>query len=360
MIKVNLRFVEEQKGRDGRVAYWYFRRGGRRWRLPGEPLSAEFLAEYRQLLATTEPVAAPDPRNHTPGSFGALADDYFGSPEFRDRQPSTQRIYRLILEPMVERHGHKPVKSLERGHIKKWRDARRDTPGMANMLVKVLRLLMAYAVVNNYRKDNPVLQLKQYKLGEWRAWSDEECAAFEARWPSGTMQRRAYMLAKFTGQRCGDLARMTQAHRKDGGIRVVQQKTGAELLIPAHRDLVAELATGKPHMSLLTKADGSSFDNESLSMWFAAAINQGGLPKTCVLHGLRKTAARMLAEVGCSAMQIASITGHRSLKEIERYTRAADQKTLSSAAILKLEQNTKGTSTAKRPARLTAKQKPTG
>ena len=34
------------------------------------------------------------------------------------------------------------------------------------------------------------------------AWTDEECAAFEARWPAGGIQRRAYLLAKFTGQRC--------------------------------------------------------------------------------------------------------------------------------------------------------------
>ena len=33
----------------------------------------------------------------------------------------------------------------------------------------------------------------------------------------------------------------------------------------------------------------------------------------------------MLAEAGCSTHQIASITGHRSLKQIERYTEAANQ-----------------------------------
>ena len=63
------------------------------------------------------------------------------------------------------------------------------------------------------------------------------------------------------------------------------------------------------------------------------------LPDECVMHGLRKTAARMLAEAGCSAPQIASVTGHRSLKEIERYIRDADQKKLSTAAIHLLEQN---------------------
>jgi integrase len=360
MTDLELEFLDAQKDRNGRVRYWYFRRAGRRWRLHGEPGSREFMAEYWRLCAATEPMPSPGPQVHLRGSFGALVDDYFGSPEFRDRRPNTQKIYRLVIEPLAERHGGKPVDRLERNHIKDWRDARSETPGMANMVVRVLHLLMAYAVDNNYRKDNPADRLKTFKLGTWRAWSDEECAAFEARWPSGTMQRRAYILAKFTGQRCGDLACMTRAHRKDGAIRVVQQKTGAELWIPEHRDLTPELAIGVAHMSLLTKADGGSFDNDSLSRWFADAIHNAGLSEHCVLHGLRKTAARMLAEVGCSTHEIASITGHRSLKEIERYTQAVDQRRLATAAIHKLEQNAKGTAAAKRPTRLTAKQTPRG
>jgi integrase-like protein len=41
-----------------------------------------------------------------------------------------------------------------------------------------------------------------------------------------------------------------------------------------------------------------------------------------VLHGLRKTAALSLAEAGCTVHEIQAITGHKSLAEVERYTRA--------------------------------------
>jgi integrase len=349
------------------VQYYYFRRGGRRWRLPGAALSPEFMAEYHLLVAATEPMReAQGPRPYPPGSFGALVAAYFADRRaFGEKKPSTQQIYRMILEPLAEVHGRKPVALLERRHIKQWFDARGETPGTANMIVKVVRLVMSYAVENGYRKDNPALRIKLFKLGEHRAWTDEECGAFEAQWPSGTMQRRAYMLAKFTGQRCGDIARMTRGHRKDGAIRVMQQKTtdgktNQELWIPEHRDLAAELACGGAHMSLLTESDGSAFTDRRLSKWFARAIEEAGLPDSCVLHGLRKTAARMLAEVGCSTLQIASITGHRSLREIERYTAAANQRTLATAAILKLEQNANRTESAKRPPRQSAKQKVKG
>jgi hypothetical protein len=64
-----------------------------------------------------------------------------------------------------------------------------------------------------------------------------------------------------------------------------------------------------------------------VSPWFVGAIEEAGLPDTCVLHGLRKTSARMLAEAGRSA-QIMSVTGTiRSLKF--RGTSAPNQKKLS-------------------------------
>lgn len=40
----------------------------------------------------------------------------------------------------------------------------------------------------------------------------------------------------------------------------------------------------------------------------------------CVTHDLRKAAARRLAEAGCSANEIAAITGHKTLEEVGRYT----------------------------------------
>jgi site-specific recombinase XerD len=266
--------------------------------------------------------------------------DYLASPEFKAKKPNTQKTYRSFLEKLAAEHGQKPVALLERRHIKGWRDDRAETPGMANLVVKIVRVLLNYAVENDLRRDNPAQKIRLFKLGEHRAWSDDECAAFEARWPAGSMQRRAYMLARYTGQRRTDIATMTRAHRKNGVIRVVQQKTGVEVDIPEHRDLRAELARGDlGHMSLLTRADGSAFDGKALGQWFAEAIDAAGLPDDCVMHGLRKTAARSLAEVGCTPHEIGAITGHKSLGEIERYAKAADQKKLASAAIHRLEQS---------------------
>ena len=63
-------------------------------------------------------------------------------------------------------------------------------------------------------------------------------------------------------------------------------------------------------------------------------------------HGLRYTAAARLAEAGCSLKEIASVTGHKSLGMIEKYSRDADQKIQSGAAIL-LWENASGTKNGK-------------
>jgi integrase len=277
-----------------------------------------------------------------------LVDDYFASPEFRDRKPNTQRIYRIILEPIAERMGRHQVRQLERRHVKALRDERADTPGMANMVVKVMRLLLSYAVDNDYRPDNPATRVKTFKLGEHRAWTDTELADFERRWAPGTMERRAYMLARFTGQRRGDLAAMTRAHRKAGSITLKQEKTDTELTIREHRELTAELARGdQSNMSLLVGPDVAAFDPDGLGRWFASAIDSAGLPDDVVLHGLRKVAAKSLADAGCTAHEIMAITGHKSLTEVQRYTEAASQRTGATAAIHKLE-NAKRTPSGKR------------
>jgi len=55
--------------------------------------------------------------------------------------------------------------------------------------------------------------------------------------PSDCCTRRAVLLARHTGQRQADVLRMAPEHIDDGGIVVVQQKTGKELWVPLHPDL---------------------------------------------------------------------------------------------------------------------------
>jgi integrase len=78
---------------------------------------------------------------------------------------------------------------------------------------------------------------------------------------------------------------------------------------------------------------GKPFDPHAFTAWFAEACDKAGLPSACTFHGLRKAACRRLAEAGCTVHEIAAISGHATLKEVERYTKAADQQRLAQAAM---------------------------
>src|SRR5262249_40485075 len=80
---------------------------------------------------------------------------------------------------------------------------------------------------------------------------------------------------------------------------------------------------------------------KGFGQFMSDAIRKAGLPPYCKAHGLRKAAARRLAEAGCSAHEIMAVTGHKTLSEVERYTRAAEQERLNAAAMAKQLENKK-------------------
>lgn len=341
MVDVRLRYVNAQRDRNGRVRYYYFRRRDVRTRLPDKPLSDAFMAAYNRLLDAPEQercAAAGDKRLYPVGTWGATANDYLGSAGYKSLKPSTQRLYRRILDNLTEEHGFKLMRDLRRRHIRKMRDALAETPGAANNVLRMIKVMCNFAVDDEIIEASPAARMKEFKGGEYRSWTDAECAAFEARWLPGSMQRRAYTIALYTGQRRGDQVAMTRAHRARGFIQVRQEKTDATVGIPEHHELAAELARGEQgHMSLLTTSRGKAFDPIYYGSWFADAIAAAGLPEDCVLHGLRKCAARKLAEAGCSEEEIKSVTGHATTRMVAHYVKDANKQRQASAAILKLE-----------------------
>jgi enterobacteria phage integrase len=136
---------------------------------------------------------------------------------------------------------------------------------------------------------------------------------------------------------------MTWADVTGDAIRVVQGKTGERLTIEIHPELRRALnAHPREHHVIIATAFGRPFTEKGYGQWMAKAIERAGLPAECVTHGLRKAAARNLAEHGATAKEIAAITGHRTLKEVSRYTADADQTKLAKAAIARLpERNRK-------------------
>ncbi len=338
MTSLRLDFVERFKDRHGKVRH-YYRREGRRIALPGRAGEADFMEAYAYAAAEFDTASPAPVVRYAPGTIDALAAAYFASVEFKSLSDETKRTYKFTIERFRDEHGSARVAHLQRKHVKAIISTRYDASGAAaaNKLLKNIRLLMKLAIEMGWRKDDPTVGLKLAKLeGEGFAdWSEADIAKFEAHWPSGSRQRLAMYLALYTGQRRSDIVRMGRQHMRGDAIEVRQQKTGARLLIPVHPKLKAELAQAKgEHLTFIVTEYGAPFSVAGFGGWFSDAARAAGLARS--IHGLRKSAARRLAEAGCSTKQIAAVTGHASLREVERYTLAAEQERLARDAMGKL------------------------
>jgi integrase len=275
-----------------------------------------------------------------PGSFSALIVTYYGSPEFTGLAPSSQATYRGILDRFRADYGDLPVATITRQNIKDIIGAMADRPSAANNLLDRLKLLMRFALDGDWRKDDPTLRVRGFKTkGEgFHTWTEEEIARFEARHPTGCAPRLAFALMLYTGTRRGDVVKFGWQHIEGDleRIRVRQQKTDAYLSIPIHPKLRLELQqVPRDRLTLIVTKFGLARSVKAFGNWMKDQCRAAGCDD-CSSHGLRKAAARRMAEAGCTNQQIKAITGHKTDKEVSVYTAAADQIRLSDQAMAAL------------------------
>jgi integrase len=175
------------------------------------------------------------------------------------------------LERFREEHGDKSVATLKREHVQIMVTAKAAKPSAARNFLNTLRALMAFAIDDGVRGDDPTLGVKRVKIRTtgYPAWSEDNIAAFEAEHPVGSRARLALALLLYTGQRRGDVVRMGRQHIDGDMINVRQQKTGTVLAIPLQpslRDVID--ATPSDHLTFLTTSSGRPFTPGGFTNWF--------------------------------------------------------------------------------------------
>jgi integrase len=126
----------------------------------------------------------------------------------------------------------------------------------------------------------------------------------------------ALILAISTGQRQGDLLKMTWGQYDGAWIDHRQSKGKKRVPGPIHRDLKKVLDRVPRRSTLiLTTPLGLPWKSDWLrNRWRAASVAVG--IKDLHVHELRGTAVTMFADAGCSNAEIAAITGH-SMQHVE-------------------------------------------
>ncbi|HEX7051756.1 MAG TPA: tyrosine-type recombinase/integrase [Longimicrobiales bacterium] len=296
------------------------------------------------------------------GSYADLVDVYRGnaergippSREWRNLSAGSQRTYNKYIRKILRMWRDDAVADTTVEVVIEARDALLHKPHTANGFVATLSAMLDVACTRPSRfglADNPCRNVGRFgeKDGvkpRHQYWADEDEQAFIEKAEREDWEMRvAYDLLVYTGQRPIDVRGMTVKDYDGEKIRVVQQKTGARVWIPVHRDLKHTLdrhfekrkAAGRIGGHLIQTERGKGFNESNFRERWNAIARPLGLAHL-QRRDLRRTAVIRLAEAGCTIPEIAAITGH-SIQGVESILRTYLVRTYpqAQAAIRKLE-----------------------
>lgn len=355
------KYVIRDVDRRGVTRYYLRRPGQSKVRIHGEPGTPAFEASYRAAIEGAEARAdAQKPvivekvipaRNNT---LGWLVDQYLRSGHFGQLDTSTKRVRELVFahcmdEPISpgspDRFRDLPLMHVTAKSMRVLRDRKRDKPGAANTRLKFMSAMYSWAMDEEVHDDirfHPVRDVKRLppvRADGIHSWTLNEIEQYEAHHQVGTQARLALAMLLYTGQRKSDIIRIGRAHVRQEWIRLTQFKnrnrnpTTLEIpIIPELQRIIDATKTGD--MTYLVTAHGRPFTRAGFGNRMRDWCDEAGLPQ-CSSHGLRKAAAERLALLGCSDREIMSITGHKTSREVDRYTKGARQRQMAESALAK-------------------------
>jgi site-specific recombinase XerD len=191
---------------------------------------------------------------------------------------------------------------------------------------KALKPVFEHAKRLGFIRINPMadIELDKPTPKELPTADADDISAFIGQWEIGTVQRLIFDLALYTGAARVDLAHIGRHNIKNGMLKFDRQKTGVTSYVPLTHELRAVIArTPDISPTFILSKHGKPYADESIGNMFREAAIEAGM--TARLHGLRKAFCVYWAEQGKTVHQIAAMAGHVTLKEVERYTRAADR-----------------------------------
>lgn len=323
---------------DGTVGVYYYHRATGT-RLVGAPGSPEFLASFAQ--------AERLGRDRDKGTLAGLIRSYQGSSDYRDLAESTKQVSRWLFGVIEREYGDMTIAAIEdrkpaRAEFLDWRDRMaKDKPRGADNTLAHLARVLSWAEDRGLLEVNPLEKFSRAYSGDRsdRVWLPEHIERFME--VASPPLQSAMILALHTGQRQGDLLSMPwSAFKNESALEFRQGKSKRKVYIPCTTALkkhLEELELRKKGPLILTTKKGHAWKKRNFNDRWNLVCEKAGI-KGLHFHDLRGTAITMLAEAGCSEIEIATITGHsiRNISSIlEKYL--SRTKRLAESAIIKLE-----------------------
>ena len=268
-------------------------------------------------------------------TFADVCDAYEISPQFTKLAKGTREQYLRGLGIAKKAWGKLPAEGLGPANVLALMDGLAPIPGTANTVLGVLRAISTWGVARRKFAASITTGVRPYdKAGGHKPWTATQLKAAEKHLTG--MVRRAFFLARYTGQRGSDVVRLGPTFIDEGGFRISQQKTGVEIWCPIDDVLAAEMATWPVTPGAFVRHEsGRPMTRKVLDRHFAD--QRDAIPELagCTLHGLRSTRVIELRRAGLTTTQIQDQVG-MSLAMIERYCRFADKKANGQASVVHL------------------------
>lgn len=203
-----------------------------------------------------------------------------------------------------------------------WRDAKLKAGAKANTvrldLAVISHLYTIAAKEWSLPVDNPCAKIRKPSAGQGREvrMSPEKEAAILAEAAKINPELPAWIvLAVETGMRRSELAGLRREWIAGRVARLPDTKNGTARSVPLSSRALDTLA------SLPAREDGRALgmDLDWVTAAFAKAAARAGFPEIR-LHDCRHEATSRLFERGLNPMEVAAITGHKTLTMLKRYT----------------------------------------
>jgi integrase len=340
----------EDKDRHGNIRVYFRAKGRPKIRLRAAPWTEAFMAEYEVAKGRPAPTKT---ESLSSGTWRWLVAKYFVEcTDFTLLDERTKHVRRAILEstckePIAPNSEKKfadfPLSRMGTDAIEVLRDRKLATPEAANSRLKAIRQVFLFGVRKKLVAQNPARDVEYFKSSPtgFHTWTTDEVQQYEARHPIGSKARLALGLLLLTGQRRSDIVRLGRQHLRNSKLTFTQHKgrnrKPKNLTLPLLPSLKAIIeASPCGDLTFLVNDLGRPFSDAGFGNKFRDWCDQAGL-RHCSAHGLRKAGATIAANNGATSRQLMSIFGWDTLKEAERYTRAADQARLAEDAMHLLE-----------------------
>jgi integrase len=286
------------------------------------------------------------------GTLFSLIAAFKAATEFTKKAARTKKDYSRFLGWIEDEFGDMPLSLVEkpkaRGKFKTWRDEIAEARGdrQADYAWGVLARVLSVAkdrgtiATNVCERGGKLYEVDRAEV----IWLPAHIKAFGE--VASDELRFALVLALWTGQRQGDLIKLTWRHYDGTHIRLRQGKRNARVRTPVGAVLKAELDARRPANGdgfILLNTRGEQWTSDGFrTSWGKAFDKADSLVDTDLrFNDLRGTAVTRLALAGCTVPEIAALTGH-SLKDVERILQAhylGGKFELAEQAMVKLEEH---------------------